>query len=135
MNIPVLLQAKADILAHPDQCVMHSYYATVLELPDGPFAGGCRTAGCIAGWMTHRKYGEKTLAESRRRNYEEPLGDPETVATAYAELGVFEAHRLFHLSDWPRELREQYNQARTSEEQSKIMAERIDRFIETKGEE
>lgn len=135
MNIPVLLQAKADILAHPDQCQMGDFYSQYLDIGEsddgwghGLEAGGCGTAACIAGWIMFRVAGCATLADADSMIWGgEPL---DKHAMRHAGLTEDERHALFFTSGWPQDLKHKLWKSTTPEQFAGVMAERIDRLIE-----
>lgn len=137
MNKQVLLQARADILAHPDQCQMSSFFSDYLDMPDGHGgsmpAGGCGTAACIAGWIIFRKRQFDSLKQGHQHVRSNSHYSPEDDAGAYAGLNSFERSRLFFTCEWPSDCKTEYYQATTPAATAQAMANRIDRFIESEG--
>ena len=132
MNTEKLLAAKANILKHPSQFVMHSYFSKLnsLEKP----ATGCGTASCIAGWVIANEYKDKTLKEVASDDWR-ILIEPSHRAVQILDINYPESYRLFNLSNWPAEFQEAWDAAKTAKQKAKVAAERIDFFIKTNGKD
>lgn len=90
----------------------------------------CGTIGCIAGWACI--LGDKTFADAHP-------GDPcwGTVRERAEELLQIptSSSRLFRVNWWPEDLFNRYEHAETQQERAEILAERIERYIKTRGRE
>ena len=122
----LLEQVKRNILKHPTQFVMHSYFAYEDSIGNTP--GGCGTAACIAGWTMHLLKGNATL--------EETSGIVEVSSTfqvARKALGLTteQADNLFRVNNWPAQFRRDLELAPTAGRAAKVAAKRIDHFIRT----
>jgi len=122
----LLEQVKRNILKHPTQFVMHSYFAYEDSIGNTP--GGCGTAACIAGWTMHLLKGNATL--------EETSGIVEVSSTfqvARKALGLTteQADNLFRVKNWPAQFRCDLELAPTAGRAAKVAAKRIDHFIRT----
>lgn len=112
----------------------------------------CNTSACIAGEVVLAarlgKVGEEGGIILNKRGLamgDDVVPDLSSIGKAARRalgLTMSEAHRLFAPPDnhfqygrWPNDLAAKYNEARSRTARAKIGAERIARFIRTKGEE
>jgi hypothetical protein len=122
-NIKLLQMVKQAILEHPLNTNMEQW--VVHNRPSAP----CGTVGCIAGW---------TIANAdikKLRRLKEPVSEMARVrfqnrAQKLLGLTKSQASRLFYKDDWPANLRSQYVNTLDKTEEAKVIAKRIDRFIE-----
>lgn len=128
MNIELLQEIKARILAEPDSFRMDTWT--------------CGTAHCIAGWAV--LLSGLTIANPDAETFAQRLTDgrtPDMAATQVLDIPAdpddwdSPAERLFHVGDWPAEFEEAYEDAGSRSERAQIAANRIDRFIDTDGAE
>lgn len=135
MNIPLLKEIQARILAEPDAFRMDTW--------------SCGTAHCIAGWAL--VLSDLKIANPNAEPWAHVLTDGRSPMNAAAEAlglstendgdgdwfddGNSEAKRLFLNDDWPRAFCNSYDEAESRRERAKIAAERIDHFIATNGAE
>jgi len=133
----LLEQVKRNILKHPTQFVMHSYFAYEDSIGNTP--GGCGTAACIAGWTVHLWKGKATLEETSGivEDTSSPFGASSTFQVARKALGLTteQADNLFRVMNWPAQFRCDLKLAPTAGMAAKVAAKRIDHFIRTEGEE
>jgi len=120
MNTELLLKVKAHILEEPKRLNMSTWVRTDEVGPDAP---SCGTIACIAGWVC-------LLIDAdfdRRRSYR---------VNAIRLLGITEeqADRLFYIEAWPSEFYLDYSNTFSFAKMAKVTAERIDYFINTKGD-
>jgi hypothetical protein len=128
MNVPLLLEIKAHILAEPDKFRMDTWT--------------CGTAHCIAGWALELR-GFKIVNPTAWAAMQtvEGGGSPGHVAARLLDLqseddyGEMSSDRLFIDDYWPEDFAERYGNAESRQERAIIAAERIDHFIATNGEE
>lgn len=132
MNIKLLNEVKRAILAHPTQVNMDSWFNSFGPRSVKP--KGCGTAGCIAGWALYldakKKNKPLTLQDvwahwNRTREYES------RAASCLLELDNWE--RLFLIDEWPDAFIVKLQKAKTPKGYARVVAQRIDKFIETKG--
>lgn len=140
MNIKLLRRVKRHILAEPKRINM---YFPVRVGQMGRGAPPCGTIGCIAGWavlLAERKGREMPGLTwrrilDRREAPDMDWDDFKPIAIRRLKLTAEQAHRLFHVINWPRTFTVQYEKARTPKKMASVTAERIDHFIKTKGRE
>lgn len=118
MNTKELLKVKEQILRNPESLDMQVII--------------CGTTACLAGHICINNGLEPDvnggfcrLADGR---------DTFTVVRHILKITHIQSRRLFYLSGWPEDLYKRYKRARTAKNRAKVTAERIDRFIESKGE-
>ncbi len=133
MNVDLLLQAKAAILANPNYADMNTFYH-------------CRTPACIAGhiasiagWSALGMWTPLVQKEDKILHCE--LAARRELAAGDIEADGDKIRLLFYVGFWPKELRDAYesaadkgeelNDARVDDRLAKIMSMVIDRFIET----
>lgn len=135
MNVEMLTEIKARILAEPDAFRMDTWT--------------CGTAHCIAGWALRLADMPVINAEAQpwlqlTTNGDEPgqaAADVLGLSMDYDgddddfDDNVSEAGRLFHVTHWPEDLQERYEDATSRSERAQVAAKRIDRFIATDGAE
>jgi hypothetical protein len=114
INAPLLIEVKEQILQHPDEFNMNIWL--------------CDTMACIGGWallLANKKTGPKQYMDIWGK------GIPEDV------LGLIEdqGKKLFYENYWPKEIKQAFSNAQTSQQRAKIAAKRIDLFIATNGEQ
>lgn len=127
INIRLLRRIQKAILKHHRQFDM-SYWFTGRDATGKP-AGGCGTAGCIAGWAVHLARKNKTLAATRAE-----VESAAAEARQLLGLGAIEAGRLFFSEHWPSDLHTRYVNAKTSYLAARAAATRIERFIKFNAE-
>lgn len=135
MNVPLLLDIKAHILAEPDAFRMDVW--------------SCGTAHCIGGWalvlndvkLRRNQYdheclvvedGLKTTSGEAARLLDLSIAyqedeDGDEVASPFT--------RLCYIENWPGRLGYDYERAQSRIKKAQIAAKRIDRFIATNGAE
>lgn len=138
MNVELLQQIKAHILAEPDAFRMDTW--------------SCGTAHCIAGWALRltndpvvnpnaEAWEQRTLSEREPgEKAAEILGvstedDGDMDEDDFFDETTSEAKRLFHVNQWPAEFERRYELANGRTERAITAAERIDHFIGTNGQE
>ncbi len=147
MNTRLLKRVRDKILDNPTQVNMDQWYAPYNGTGQGAVEG-CGTAGCVCGWAL-ALHDKKTLAQERnfiRRkhpkttNWQTQISTMERLGRKVLGLTKAQANRLFYsqYGDWPKDLCEKLWDADnfgTQEDYAHVVADRIDRFIKTKGEE
>jgi hypothetical protein len=127
MNIKLLRQIQKHILKEPSQ-----YDQTTVAVHSA-----CGTAACIGGWAVI--LGTKMNVEEINENYISLRA-----AEKLLQLTPLQANRLFadmeqeesfNNAGWPADLWSRYENAKTAKTRAKVGAERIERFIKTKGRE
>lgn len=125
LNLELFEQVKAAILAEPENFGMDDYYGS----PDlvgvkQPQENKCGTAHCIAGFAALLGTGTRDLSQL-------PGG---AEATARKLLGCKPDDLghigLFFVADWPADLSDEYQSARTNKLAAKIVVKAIDTYIE-----
>lgn len=122
MNIELLQQIKARILAEPDAFRMDTW--------------SCGTAHCIAGWAC--ALNGLTVKNPREHATAQTLTDgryPGDVGAKLLGVRTPIADRLFMVSAWPKQFALAYLDTASRAERAQIAAERIDHFIATNGAE
>lgn len=121
MNVPLLLDIKAHILAEPDAFRMDVW--------------SCGTAHCIGGWACMLS-GVPMKERYSGSGHWQAIGEP-TSSVAERLLGLDDdsSINLFEVGCWPDEFSERYQATDDRVEHVKIAAERIDHFIATNGAE
>lgn len=130
MNIKLLRQIQAAILAEPDKFDMGNWFC-----PDA--ASPCGTSACIAGYAI--TLGLK--AATPREGY--VAWWTSTAHESYSESACkflrldYDKHRdiLFFADNWPQPFKKRYFRARRRSTRARVAAGRIDHFIATKGRE
>lgn len=148
MNVELLLKVKEQVLAHPERVDMHEFLAVDVSSESGggvetltsfwadsdlaiDYRGkpdefvACNTTACIAGWVM-----VLTPVEKRRAFCAIPL-----VAMEQLELDDNQAARLFYLEDWPIRFGLANHVLKSHQGRAQVVADRIDHFIATGGEE
>ena len=115
MNVALLREVKAHILADPDSFRMDQW--------------SCGTAHCIAGWALLLS-GVPIDVEAGLTVSDE---FPSIVAREVLQIDGKQGHRLFHEPAWPIDFFERHFNARTRRKRAEIAAKRIDHFIATEG--
>ncbi len=144
MNIDLLLKVRAAILAEPAQFIMASWFAKgsvyhhdedpessydrTTDIPRGTIPN-CGTAACIAGWTCAIANG-RLPAEQR-------LFSSGVDFVAEAALGIDQERGalLFYVREWPYDMQQAWLAATTLEARAQVAAARIDKFVETGGDE
>ena len=103
MNIEPLRKVQAHILAHPEKLDMDHWI--------------CGSAACIAGWTC--------LLSGCEPGYKSIPG----LASRLLGLRPGESFMLFHVDNWPHEIRRKYVLAETPKEAAQAASEAIDAFI------
>jgi hypothetical protein len=142
INVELLLKIKEQVLANPKHVDMDSWLRVGNSDPDSLQEFGdvgfpkewigdperftaCNTTACLAGWAV--------LLSPDAKDYE---GEHISFAARlFLGLSVNQSDLLFHLSFWPTSFYEEYTQAKTPQERAQAVADRIDHFITTNGEE
>lgn len=137
-NIRLLRRIQQAIVKHHDQFLMSSLFSHFLD--DGRDAGGCGTAGCIAGWALHLTAGNKRLDKTHGSGY----GINSSIKKAGELIGVkttfkkhIMTHPLFFADQWPEPFRSKYAGAAyegttsNNKKGARIAAGRIEHFIKT----
>ena len=131
-NIRLLRRIQKAILAHPDQFNMDWWFQS--RASNGAPAGGCGTAGCIAGWAFFLTKKHKTLRETELNTYNI---DKTEIGAKLLRIPLTRSdhfdrnHPLFFVKDWPIKFRAAYHNAKTPSGAAKAAARRIDHFIKT----
>lgn len=129
MNIALLSDIKANILAVPETFRMESWFRSDINAP-------CGTTGCIAGHAVAIGCAAKTLKEIAKQYRADFLYSPTPrYAGELLQLDDQQRSRLFYLSSWPFSFRLDYCRAENAPERVQVTARRIDHFIKTKGRE
>lgn len=132
-NIGLLRRIQRAILKKPDQFMMSSLFSSYLD--NGEDAGGCGTAGCIAGWALHLTSRNKRLDKTSKtkldvnRTLEEAgyLIGIKTRTIKYKEM----LHPLFFSHQWPEPFRSRYAEATASRQMARVASDRIEHYIKT----
>ncbi len=145
MNTRLLKKVRDKILENPTQVNMDHWYGWYN--PSETEIKGCGTAGCICGWAVALQ-DKKTLAEENEAvKSKTPEMGYSTFAKLMEKLGrealgltKSQANRLFYVetdgsAKWPIDLAEALDGSTNPESYAQVVADRIDRFIETKGKE
>lgn len=150
MNVELLLNIKEMALEYPEHVSMHDWLRVDFFSQDeaGTFhdsmtthwadsglfsdyrgnpAGfaACNTTACIAGWtMVLTPVDEICISN-------------EIALAAQGRLGldVEQATRLFYLDAWPTQFKTAHDTSETPQARAQAVADRIDHFIATEGEE
>lgn len=128
MNIERMRKVAADVLAHAEQFDMSAWFIS----PRGNFVeevskippeglGACGTTCCIAGAAVLRAMAEKFPVY--------PYANIETAAAAYLDLDWDEKRRLFYVSDWDVDLKDDYLCTESHTDQAQAAVEQIERMI------
>lgn len=135
MNVPLLLEIKARILAEPDAFRMDVWT--------------CGTAHCIGGWalslndvpMILGEFGWVTVPTNDQNASTEIARLLDVSRDSDGEDGESGEElpspfgRLCFLEEWPRQFFERYEDAVSRQGKAAVAAERIDHFIATDGAE
>lgn len=114
MNIELLEKVKSAILAEPQHFRMDTWT--------------CGTAHCIAGWALKLEGVPIVNPEAGAPSQRTANGnEPDIEASSLLDLPH---HGLFHVEEWPYELRERYDAAEDFATRAAIAAEAIDDFIQ-----
>jgi hypothetical protein len=116
------------MLDRPDQVYMESFFSHRSAVSDK--AGGCGTAGCIAGFLAFRSRKRcKTLEDAA--NYDNTAGS----AIKYAGLTKPQAIRLFYIQNWPVRFFKAYQAQKRNGAVAvaSVVVKRIEHFIKTQG--
>lgn len=143
MNVELLEQIKAKILAEPRQFVMRSFFkrgdglAAMYRKPAWAdlrrfTVPNCGTAACIAGWAISLRM--KMTPREVENTHLLPGRVTDDAARALG-LSYTQGLRLFHISGWPQQFMQGFEDADTFEARAKVAAARIDHFIATQGVE
>lgn len=134
-NIRLLRRIQRAILKRSDQFVMSALFNQYLD--NDRKAGGCGTAGCIAGWALHLASGNKTLDKTREeskryvnRSLLKKAGDLIGIKIRRNKDGVM-FHPLFFAHLWPAPFQSQYDFATNSRSVARIASARIEHYIKT----
>lgn len=131
MNVRLLRRVQKKILKEPEQFLMERWYEHNPET-----VPNCGTAACIAGWAVALE--RRLTPEQARKKIYNPgtISDFIDYAASLLNIGRRDAEALFSRDAWPDDLNSEYNKNRNNHKaRARIAAERIDRFIETNGEQ
>jgi hypothetical protein len=137
VNVPLLRQVQAAILAKPDAFDMSGWCGSTSCI-----AGH---AAAIAGWLLPKgdpfsvagwRVDVKPAAEVGRPEVVHVVGfvGPEPFIRVL-DLTEAQAERLFHAVSWPREFEDAYDAAPTPAAAARVAVDRIEHFIATDGAE
>jgi hypothetical protein len=143
VNVKLLRAVQRAILAEPSRLDMEVPLSTnpwdVERMPT------CGTVGCIAGWALVLDKGGRTRKEPKAvaDTIIKKAADPylrwsqlRPKALKVLRLSPEQGQRLFQVENWPHELWEKHDDAGPqTKKAAQVTAARIDRFIETRGEE
>lgn len=126
MNVERLLAVKHAILDHPKQVDMMSWYGGDAycyepEHLTPNVLDRCGTTGCVAGWAVSLFAPGIPYGLCGNGVYDRAIALLDTSEDA--------ADSLFHVMNWPSDLRRRYGKARRPATRARIVAERIDRFL------
>lgn len=129
INYKLLRKVRDHILEEPRRIHMEQwlikgskYINMILGRQRG--APACNTVGCIAGWTAQ-------LSESKAESW-----DCASVAVRKLKINYAQTKLLFHVENWPEDLQIKIGKYRNgTKSYAKVVAQRIDRFIETRGKE
>jgi hypothetical protein len=126
VNVKLLRKIQRKIKAYPKTFAMCTW--TILRPKSA--SRPCGMTACIGGWAIHLS-SKKAMTKS---DYEmENFSD---TARTLLDIGLFAGARLFHVGQWPSDLRERLlEHGDETPEFAAIACERIDRFIATNGDE
>lgn len=150
-QINLLRKAQQSILDAPKQFFMNGVYDsnedqkrreemygyTNGDLPAAGKIPNCGTAACIAGWIGVHAMGKRGANPAKANKFyygEDNDYVDDVVDLANDLLGTLNC-RLFSISGWDADLRDQYNDATDKHQWSrraKIAAKMIDRYIESR---
>jgi hypothetical protein len=141
VNTELLLKVKAHILEEPKRVYMDNW--RVECAPGGNvwvwassnkgeallIAPSCGTIGCISGWMY------MLAPEEKKLNWTDGLFSG-AERHDLLEVDLVTGQRLFYSANWPDEFQDRLRGAELqSLAYAQVVADRIDRFIETEGRE
>jgi len=126
MNTRLLRKVKKAILEHPENTDMGYWVKHDDSLAE------CGTVGCIAGWVW-----AKADIENLRKLPQVLSWDHRALTSAkrLLDIGSVQANSLFYVANWPSNFERAFNNRVTRQAKARIVADRIDHFIKTKGEE
>lgn len=132
-NLTLLKQTAKEMREHLDQVIMNRWYSRQLDsLGVDPlnqsWAGGCGTAGCIAGWINY--------VDSRNKGKAKTMEDARSIACApdgramsAARITHQQAGRLFHTNGWSKAAKSKLAKAKTQEDYAKVVVGQLENFI------
>jgi hypothetical protein len=123
LNVKLLKKVKRAMLKHPENTNMSHW--VVHEDGTAP----CGTAGCIAGWVVAEASIRKLRNIPAERTVSWSLRFQEK-ARKLLRITEHQGDMLFKLDYWPGNLRDRYYGARSRKRSAKLIAERIDEFIQ-----
>lgn len=127
MNIRLLRRIQKVILEEPKRIRMGTWVTKHHEIPLEQLPA-CNTIACIAGWAVSLK--EKRLAEQLERIWL----DVEDRACEALELKTQSADKLFYSTRWPEKFQARLGRCKEgSRPYAKVVSDRIEHFITTKG--
>ncbi len=122
MNVELLLKVKEAILEEPSRIDMADWVKADDTVP-------CGTVGCIQGWGVALQTG------LRGWDLVAYFYNPEAYDDAF-DLTPGQQNRLFYEHEWPYAYWDKLRSyRRQTPEYAQVVADRIDHFIATKGEE
>lgn len=139
MNVRLLRRIKREITAEPKRMNMVTWAAR--PGVHGDAAPACGTVGCIAGWgiilsSKKRKPQFKTLIPSIRRTADLWGNQIDKRGAKAFGISLTESKRLFYTSNWPEAFQSKIEKVNAgTAAYARVVCQRIDRFINTKGEE
>lgn len=127
-GVQALLKVKEQKLAHPETLTMNSYTESSYQ---------CGTVSCIGGQLVlnQPEYAGGCLEAVEKAVYAKSLFKVEAAKILGFDIEEREDDRrvvesLFHISDWPEQLKQKWNcRSCQAAESAQIVAERIDLFI------
>lgn len=134
MNVELLLKVKEAILEEPKRIDMDTWANEDETVP-------CGTVGCIYGWGQALATGLRGIAVwdfiKKDPSYKNIFGvDIPTSPQAPFDLTFAQAQRLYYVNHWPARFRAALNRhLEQTPEYAQVVADRIDHFIKTGGEE
>ena len=132
MNIRLLKRVRDYILAEPRRVNM----AVWGDIRSGNVAPACGTVACIAGWtkvLVKRPNLAKLIQDAGK--LDDFFDDADKVAKEKLGLSLNQAQQLFYVHHWPSPFETRYNRSRLSKQRARVVADRIDYFIATEGDE
>jgi aspartyl/asparaginyl-tRNA synthetase len=122
MNTELLQKIKQKIIENPSHLDMNTW--------------SCGTTACIAGWagkLSNIKFPDVLEPLSSSKFIAQYSCEPMEMGIRLLDLTYAQAYRLFFVNNWPIELREAYDNAKSSNCKIKATCKRIDKFIESDG--
>lgn len=135
LNTKLIHKIIKAIKAHPQQFQMTYLFWGYLDTRDRygncKPAGGCGTAGCIAGWAIHLSSRRKKLRSSQAwaNGIDGGLLEVADRLLGYKYNDVHDDHPLFYVRGWPEDLKQEYYDAKTARQQAAVAVKRLEHLL------